>query len=48
MVWIILGILLLFLLYAAVQGVRTSRGLTKAYNRLIAPSRFGYLGSDIK
>ncbi|NLL84589.1 MAG: alpha/beta hydrolase [Lentisphaerae bacterium] len=100
MIWIILGILLIFLIYAAVQGIRTSHGLTKAYerlsnynvktatlsygnvtyldegegeiilsvhgifggydqayetvkarkstNRLIAPSRFGYLGSDIK
>ncbi|MGI6336750.1 MAG: alpha/beta fold hydrolase [Eubacteriales bacterium] len=100
MVWIILGVLLLFLLYAAVQGIRTSQGLIKAQkllanydvktaslsygdvtyldegngevilsvhgifggydqayetvktrkatNRLIAPSRFGYLGSDTK
>ncbi|NMD37954.1 MAG: alpha/beta hydrolase [Christensenellaceae bacterium] len=100
MIWIILGILLLFLLYAAVQGVRSSKGIEKAYkrlsnydvqtatlsygnvtyidegsgetilsvhgifggydqayesvkarkstNRIIAPSRFGYLGSDIK
>ncbi len=100
MVWVISGILLLFLLYAAVQGIRTSRGLMKAHtrlsdydvktatlsygdvtyldegtgeailsvhgifggydqayetvkaristNRLIAPSRFGYLGSDMK
>ncbi|MGI6072631.1 MAG: alpha/beta fold hydrolase [Lachnospiraceae bacterium] len=100
MLWIILGVLLLFLLYAGVQGACTSNGLTKAHkrlsnydvktaalsygdvtyldegngevilsvhgifggydqayetvkarksaNRLIAPSRFGYLGSDTK
>jgi len=96
----IIGILLLFLLYAIVQGIRASRGLMEAHkhlsnydvktatlsygdvtyidegsgevilsvhgifggydqayetvktrkstNRIIAPSRFGYLGSDIK
>ncbi len=100
MAWTIPGILLLLLLYAAVQGIRTSHGLAKAHerlsnydvktatlsygdvtyidegngevilsvhgifggydqayetvktrkptNRIIAPSRFGYLGSDIK
>lgn len=34
MVWIIPGILLLFLLYAVVQGIRTSHGLSKAHKRL--------------
>ena len=34
MIWIILGFLLIFLIYAAVQGIRTSHGLTKAYERL--------------
>lgn len=100
MVQIIISVLLLFLLYVAVQGIRTSHGLMKAHkrlsnydiktatlsygdvtyldegngevilsvhgifggcdqayetvktrkstNRIIAPSRFGYLESDIK